>query len=72
LVEVVQDLRWKGEAAARFSRRWASEEVQGMRSMLGERWRSQATAIGVLWRAAAASSRMWDWSGVKPPGGEGG
>lgn len=62
---------WRVDAEM-FSRRWVSEEVPGMRSMLGERWRSQAraTTIGEVWRAVAASLRTVDWSGVKPPRGK--
>jgi hypothetical protein len=32
------------EKALRFSRRWSGEDVPGISSMLGERWRSQASA----------------------------
>ena len=59
-------------AAWRFSRRWVSDEVPGMRRMLGERWRSQAcaTCIGHESRDYATSLSFSDCNGVKPPRGK--
>ena len=58
--------------AARFSRRWPTDEVPGIRRMFGARWRSQARAVcmGVAPSLAASSESVVDWSGVKPPRGK--
>src|SRR5215472_7956209 len=62
------------EEALRFSRRWSGEDVPGISSMLGERWRSQASAIcmGVACSDAATALSSDDCSGVKPPSGKNG
>lgn len=59
-------------AAARFSRKWTREEVPGIRSTLGARRSSQASAtcIVVTPRPCATSERTDDCSGVKPPRGK--
>src|SRR6185312_3459232 len=59
-------------AAARFSRRWPTDDVPGMRSMLGARCRSHASAtcIGVARREAAAALSSADCSGENPPSGK--
>ena len=61
-------------AAARFSRRWASDEVPGISRMLGARASSQASAtcIGVAPRRRATSDKTDDCSGVNPPSGKNG
>ena len=52
----------ESSAAARFSCRWAIDEVPGIRRMLGARWSSQlrATCIGVAPSRAATSERVED------------
>src|SRR5580700_215160 len=59
-------------AAPRFSRRWFSEDVPGISRMLGERCRSQASAIciGVACNDAASPSSTEDCKGVNPPNGK--
>ena len=61
-------------AAAKFSRRWATDDVPGISSTLGERWSSQAkaTCIGVAPRRLATFDNVEDCSGVKPPKGKNG
>jgi hypothetical protein len=60
--------------ALRFSRRCVREEVPGINRILGERWRSQASAtcMGVASSDAAAESSADDCNGVKPPSGKNG
>ena len=59
-------------AAARFSRRWAMDDVPGISRILGARRSSQASAtcIGVARRRLATSVRIDDCNGVKPPSGK--
>src|SRR4029077_5277286 len=59
-------------AAARFSRRWPTDDVPGMRSTLGARLSSHASAtcIGVAPREAAAALSSADCSGENPPSGK--
>ena len=60
--------------AARFSRRWVSDDVPGISRMLGARCSSHASAtcIGVAPRDAATSFSTDDCSGVNPPSGKNG
>src|SRR6516164_5061732 len=60
--------------AARFSRRWATDDVPGISRMLGERCSSHASAtcIGVPPSRPATSDRVDDCSGVTPPSGKNG
>ncbi len=62
------------DAALRFSRRCLREDVPGIRRMLRERCRSQASAtcMGVTLSDAAAVSSAYDCNGVKPPNGKNG
>jgi hypothetical protein len=59
-------------AAAAFSRRWATEEVPGIRTVVAEPCSSQAraTCCGEASRRAARLVSVPDWSGVKPPKGK--
>jgi hypothetical protein len=56
---VLRSVRQSGgrrrSAAAVFSRRWATDEVPGMTTLVGERWRSQAraTCCGVAFSLVA-------------------
>ena len=61
-------------AAARFSRRCATDAVPGISRMFGERCSSQASAtcIGVASSCVATSDSAVDCSGVKPPSGKNG
>ena len=61
-------------AAARFSRKWASDEVPGISSTFGDRRSNQASAtcIGDAPSRAATSDKVVDCSGVKPPSGKNG
>ena len=58
-------------AAARFSRRCASEDVPGINNIFGERCSSHASAtcIGVFPRRVATDASVEDCNGVKPPSG---
>src|SRR5215510_8072754 len=58
--------------AARFSRRWATDDVPGINRMLGERFsnHASATCIGVAPSRPATSDRVDDCSGVNPPSGK--
>src|SRR4029077_11615486 len=58
--------------AARFSRRWATDDVPGINRMLGERCSSHASAtcLGVDPSRAATSDRVGDWGGGNPPSGK--
>jgi hypothetical protein len=61
-------------AAARFSRRCATDEVPGINRMLGARWSShaRATCIGETESPLATSDSTVDCNGVKPPSGKNG
>src|ERR1044071_1415172 len=74
LFGITRHRRDAAPAAARFSRRCASDEVPGISRMLRERCSSQASAscIGVTSSDAAAASSADDCSGLKPPSGKNG
>jgi len=59
---------------AKFSRKWVSDEVPGIKRMLGERWCNQAkaTCMGVVPKRSATSDKVEDCRGVKPPSGKNG
>ena len=61
-------------AAAKFSRRCATEDVPGINRIFGDRCSSQASAtcIGVVRSRSATVDRVDDCSGVKPPSGKNG
>lgn len=61
-------------AAARFSRRCATDEVPGIKRIFGERCSSHASAtcIGVAPSESATACSPEDCSGVKPPSGKNG
>ncbi|MNT86040.1 hypothetical protein D3C72_2262830 [compost metagenome] len=59
-------------AAARFSRRWATDDVPGMTRILGARCSSHAiaTCMGVAPTRSATSVSVADCKGLKPPSGK--
>src|SRR5882724_5716428 len=61
-------------AAARFSRRWATDDVPGINRMLGDRCSNQASAtcIGVAPSRCATADSVDDCNGVNPPSGKNG